>query len=227
MEKKKYFKIVNPNGHYGLIYKEGYNEDPLPFYPAGDCEPGGIYFASEDIFAFVDFGTDVYEVEPIGEIYKNPGTPRKFKAHAVNLRYIGKVYEIETIEYLISHGADIHAHDEEALKCAAKYDCLEMVKYLVERGADIHAEDDYALRWAAEKGHYEIVKYLVEKGADIHALEDYAFRWAAYKGHYEIVKYLIERGADIHAQNERILIWAAWNGHLEIVKYLKEKMLKS
>ena len=43
--KQKYFKIVNPDGHHDLVYHEGYNEDPLPFNPTGDCEPGGIYFA--------------------------------------------------------------------------------------------------------------------------------------------------------------------------------------
>ncbi|MGC8739814.1 MAG: hypothetical protein ACP5UA_14395, partial [Candidatus Hydrogenedens sp.] len=86
----KFFKIVDPRGHNGLIYKEGYNEDIMPFYPSGDCAPGGIYFSGKDILAYITYGTEVYEVEPIGEIYENPGVPKKYKTHAVNLKYIGK-----------------------------------------------------------------------------------------------------------------------------------------
>ena len=80
-QEPKYFKIVNPNGHNGLVYHDGYNEDPLSFNPSGDCEPGGIYFSSTDILAFFDYGTDVYAVDPIGTIYENPGNPKKYKAH--------------------------------------------------------------------------------------------------------------------------------------------------
>ena len=75
-KEQKYFKIVDPTGHNGLVYREGYNEDPLPFNPSGDCEPGGIYFTSTNILAFLKYGTDVYEVEPVGKFYENPGDPR-------------------------------------------------------------------------------------------------------------------------------------------------------
>ena len=69
----KYYKIVNSkDGHYGLKYHEGYNEDPLDFNPNGDCEPGGIYFASHHILCFLHNGDSVYECEPVGEIYENP-----------------------------------------------------------------------------------------------------------------------------------------------------------
>ncbi|MGB9697736.1 MAG: hypothetical protein ACPL2D_10710, partial [Ignavibacteria bacterium] len=125
---KKFFKIVNPAGHHGLVYKDGYNEDILPFNPSGSCEPGGIYFASEDIFAFLDFGTEIYEVEPIGEIYENPGEPKKYKARAVNLKYIGKTSDVNVI------------------------------KLLINAGANVHADDDNALRWAAKRGHADVVK---------------------------------------------------------------------
>ena len=75
-----YYKIVNPKGHNGLIYKEGLNTDPLPFNPSGDCKSGGIYFAKEDIFAFLTYGTKVYQVEPVGEVYTNPNKPVKLRA---------------------------------------------------------------------------------------------------------------------------------------------------
>ena len=183
---QKYFKIVNPDGHNGLVYRDGYNEDPLPFNPHGDCEPGGIYFSSRDIFSFLRFGTEVYEVEPVGKIYENPGFPKKYKAHALNMKYIGKIKDINTF------------------------------KYLVENGADIHADYDYALRWSASNGHLDVVKYLIENGADIHALADYALRWSASNGHLDVVKYLIENGADIHADYDYALRLSALYGHLEV-----------
>ena len=156
----KYFKIVNPNGHYGLVYHDGYNEDPLPFNPNGDCAPGGIYFASSDIFLFLNYGTELYEVEPIGEIYENPGNPKKYKAHALNMKYIGKIDEVNTVKYLIENGADIHTCDDIALCLYAKNGYLEIVKYIIKQGADIHVNNDYALRLSALYGHLEVVKYL-------------------------------------------------------------------
>ena len=221
--KEKYFKIVNTDGHNGLTYHEGYNEDPLPFNPNGDCEPGGIYFASRDIFSFLRFGTEVYEVEPVGETYENPGIPKKYKAHALNMKYVGKIDEVNTVKYLIENGADIHTCDDSALCWFAEYGNLEVVKYLVEQGANIHADNDEALRWAAEDGHLEVVKYLVENGANIHAWDDYALQLSAEYGHLEVVKYLVENGADIHVNNDYALRWYANNGNLEVVKYLIEQ----
>ena len=187
---KKYFKIVNTKGHNGLVYRDGYNEDPLPFNPNGDCESGGIYFASSDILLFLDYGTDVYEVEPVGEIYENPGEPKKYKAHALNMKYIGKIEDVNTIKYLIENGADIYTYDNYALLWFAEYGHLEVVKYLIEQGADIHTYNDAALRLSANNGHLEVVKYLVEKGADIHALDDIDLCCADNKEYLDIVKYL-------------------------------------
>jgi ankyrin repeat protein len=45
-----------------------------------------------------------------------------------------------------------------------------VVRYLVEQGANIHAHNDYALRWSAQNGHLEVVHYLIDQGADINVL---------------------------------------------------------
>ena len=51
----KYYKLTNKEeSHYRMQYRDGHNEDVLPFNPNGDCEAGGIYFAREDILAFLD-----------------------------------------------------------------------------------------------------------------------------------------------------------------------------
>jgi len=223
---KKYFKVVNPKGHHGMTYKEGYNEDILPFNPNGECEPGGLYFASEDIFAFLDYGEDVYEVEPIGEIYEESRFPKKYKAHSLNMKYLGKTSDLEVVKYLVKHSADIHAQVDYALRISALNGHFDVVKYFVEHGANIHVLDNYALRYSAYNGHLDVVKYLIERGANIHAEDNYALRWSAEKGYLDIVKYLVENGADIHAQNDYALRWSVENGHHKVVKYLKEQINK-
>jgi len=134
----KYYKIVNPKGHYGLVYKEGYNEDTLPFDPSGKCKPGGIYFAQKDILAFVDYGTELYEVEPVGEIYEeHNGITKKFKAHAVNLKYVGKIQDTKILKMLIDTGADIQAGDNNITWWAISNEHVEILKLLIDEGINI------------------------------------------------------------------------------------------
>jgi len=218
----KYYKIVNPEGHHGMTYKEGLNTDVLSFRPSGDCEPGGIYFSREDILEFISYGTELYEVEPIGEVYENPGTPKKWKAHEVKLKYIGKV--IDNIQMLIDEGADVHVDNDYALQWASLDGHLKIVKVLLENDADVHANEDCALRTASIKGHLEVVKLLLENGADIHVWNDYALRWTSRYVHYKIVKLLLENGADVHADDDYALRRASENGHTEVVELLKSYM---
>ena len=157
-----FYKILNESeNHNGLQYKTGLNIDSKPFNPSGDCEPGGIYFAREDIFAFLHYGPWIRKVTlpKDAKIYENPGEPKKWKADKVIL---GERRKID----------------------------LEVIKELVEEGANIHADNDFVLRWVAKKGHLDIVKYLVENGADIHVKNNYALRWAIENGHIDVVKYL-------------------------------------
>jgi len=220
----KFYKILNEDEcHHGMQYKTGLNTDVLPFNPRGDCEDGGIYFARKDILAFLCYGPWVREVTiPDGEeVYSNPGSLKKWKAHRVILGERKRWSDIEVFKGLVEDGADIHVDNDYALRWVACYGHLEVVKFLVENGADIHADNDYALQRAARNGHLEVVKFLVEKGADIHADNDCALRWAAENGHLEVIKFLVEKGADIHANNDFALQWAAYYGHLKVVKYLK------
>lgn len=155
----KYYKIINPDGHNGLVYHEGLNVDPLHFKPYGDCLDGGIYFAREDIFAFLRYGSELYEVEPVGEVYENPciySERKKWKAHEVNLKYVGPAWD--NIPFLVEQGVNIYA--DYLLRMAAINGDFKLIKYLVENGANFHAYDDYPLRYAAQNGYTEIVKYL-------------------------------------------------------------------
>jgi ankyrin repeat protein len=77
------------------------------------------------------------------------------------------------VRYLVNQGADIHANDDKALRCSARYGHLEVVRYLVGQGANIHANDDEALLCSARNGRLEVVRYLVGQGADINILNIY------------------------------------------------------
>ena len=216
----KFYKWIKSEGHNGMVYKEGLNTDILPFNPAGDCKPGGIYYSREDILAFWDSGEDLYEVTPIGRKYKNPGTPIKWKAHAVNLKYIGKRSDPKIIQMLLDNGADVHTGGDYALRASSYRGLFEEVKVLLKAGADVHQRDDDALRSAAEEGHLEVVKVLLAAGADVHVYDDSPLRSAAEEGHLEIVKVLLEAGANVHTGGGYALRNAAEEGHLEIVKLL-------
>ena len=208
MKAKRFYKIVSTAGHRGMFYRNGVNEDIVPFNEEPTCGSGGLYFSDlHNILNFLGYGTQLYEVVPIGKVIE---VNDKYKAHVLDMTFICEGY-LETIKYLIDNGADIHANNDGALRWAAENGYLEIVKYLVDNGADLHAGDDYALRLAALNGYWEIVKYLVDNGADIHASDGCALRLAARNGHLEIVKYLIDNGADIHANGDCALNFAAKN----------------
>jgi len=219
----KYYKILNKQEkHHNLQYQTGINVDQIPFNPNGDCKPGGIYFASEDILAFLDYGCWIREVTlpDKEEIYENPGNPKKFKAHSVILGERREI-NLELIKELVSEGANVNADDDYPLRCAASNGYLEIVQHLISVGANVHSCDDMALRCASSNGHLEIVKFLVSVGANVHAIDDYPLQWAAQNGHLEIVQYLVSVGANVHVDYDYPLRCASNNGHRKIVKYLK------
>ncbi len=140
------------------------------------------------------------------------------KSDKIIIEKIMPLWDIQTIQYLVSIGANICNN---VLRSASAKGHLDIVQYLISIGSNIHAYDDCAFRWASEYGHLHVVQYLVSVGADIHAGDDYALRWASMNGHLEIVKYLVSVGADIHALNEQALQWASFGGHLDVVEYLQ------
>jgi hypothetical protein len=94
----KYYKITNTDEcHKGLQYKTGLNIDPKPWNPRGDCESGGIYFAKGDILSFLNYGPYIREVTipADAQVYKNPGTPEKWKANKVILGQRRKITLLE------------------------------------------------------------------------------------------------------------------------------------
>jgi hypothetical protein len=129
-----YYKITNEDEiHNGMKYKTGLNIDTQPFNPSGRCEPGGIYFSREDIFAFLSY--DSYWIRKVtlpkdAQVYEDPEQPKKWKANKVIL---GRKYRITA----------------------------KKIRQLIDEGADPKVSDSYPLRWAAEIGYTEIAKLLI------------------------------------------------------------------
>lgn len=85
-----YFKFVMSDlSRNGLTYHLGRNVDPVEFNPTGSCRPGGIYFTdAQHIRGFVNYGTVIAILEPVGQSYEDP-QGGKWKAHEVNiLRFV-------------------------------------------------------------------------------------------------------------------------------------------
>ncbi len=94
----KYVKVLNESlNHNGFQYKLGLNEDTLPFNPAGECEPGGLYFTTMDAFVgYLYRGTLIADVDlPEGEsVYTDPEENYNFKAHRIIISNIRPIKEL-------------------------------------------------------------------------------------------------------------------------------------
>ena len=78
----------------------------------------------------------------------------------------------------------------EALAAAAGAGQLEAVNYLVVHKADINYMDDRPLSRAAAKGHLKVVKYLLINGADLKADKNEALRNAKKYKQQPVIEYL-------------------------------------
>ena len=169
----KYYKILNKEEkHNDMKYHKGLNTDILPFNPIGDCQAGGIYFASEDILGFLNYGCYIREVTlpKNEEIYENPDFPTKYKAHRVILGRKRKI-TVKIIKELLDEGANIQTCNDFALFFASYNGYTKTVKLLLDRGANVHADYDDALRSASRNNHTKTVKLLLERGANANVLK--------------------------------------------------------
>jgi ankyrin repeat protein len=89
------------------------------------------------------------------------------------LHQLARKGDVETAEWFIDHGADLHARDEDIcstpLGWAAKYGQKPMVELLLRRGARLNLPDDppwaTPLSWATRRGHSEVAALLRQHGA--------------------------------------------------------------
>ena len=252
-----YFKITNKEeNHHEFQYvndlnilKEEFNDDPNQ-----SCCAGGLYFTDiANIFKFLDYGIYLREVtlptDNIDFLMVKDKSGDKWRANMIILGKRRDLCDVDTFNYLIKNGADVHAGNEMALRWGAHNGYLNIVKYLVECDANVHIGNDIALWQSTQNNHLDVVKFLVENRTnihtkynaafcwsaqngyfgiveyliahtDIHFENDYALRWSAHNGHFDVVKFLVKNGANIHAENDYALRWSANHGHFDIVKFL-------
>ncbi|XP_014034742.2 poly [ADP-ribose] polymerase tankyrase-2 isoform X1 [Salmo salar] len=102
---------------------------------------------------------------------------------------------------------DVEGRQSTPLHFAAGYNRVSVVEYLLLHGADVHAKDKgglVPLHNACSYGHYEVAELLVIHGAVVNIADLWKFtplHEAAAKGKYEICKLLLQHGADPTKKN--------------------------
>ncbi|XP_067101076.1 poly [ADP-ribose] polymerase tankyrase-2-like [Osmerus mordax] len=102
---------------------------------------------------------------------------------------------------------DVEGRQSTPLHFAAGYNRVSVVDYLLQHGADVHAKDKgglVPLHNACSYGHYEVAELLVIHGAVVNVADLWKFtplHEAAAKGKYEICKLLLQHGADPTKKN--------------------------
>ncbi|XP_076060253.1 tankyrase isoform X2 [Oratosquilla oratoria] len=102
---------------------------------------------------------------------------------------------------------DLDGRHSTPLHFAAGYNRVAIVEYLLQHGADVHAKDKgglVPLHNACSYGHYEVTELLVKHGASVNVADLWKFtplHEAAAKGKYDIVKLLLKHGADVNRKN--------------------------
>ncbi|XP_036314881.1 poly [ADP-ribose] polymerase tankyrase-1 isoform X2 [Pipistrellus kuhlii] len=103
---------------------------------------------------------------------------------------------------------DLEGRHSTPLHFAAGYNRVSVVEYLLHHGADVHAKDKgglVPLHNACSYGHYEVAELLVRHGASVNVADLWKFtplHEAAAKGKYEICKLLLKHGADPTMKNQ-------------------------
>jgi uncharacterized protein len=126
----------------------------------------------------------------------------------MSLCYAADVGDLDEIQWLLDHGADINQVDisDTPLIFAAGRGYSEIVKYLVSRGADVNKGREKhrsALIQAICNHHPDLANWLIDQGADVTVTEssgDSVLHFAAQYGNAQIAERLIDKGADINAK---------------------------
>ncbi|KAJ8406825.1 hypothetical protein AAFF_G00297410 [Aldrovandia affinis] len=102
---------------------------------------------------------------------------------------------------------DVEGRQSTPLHFSAGYNRVAVVEFLLRHGADVHAKDKgglVPLHNACSYGHYEVAELLVIHGAVVNVADLWKFtplHEAAAKGKYEICKLLLQHGADPAKKN--------------------------
>lgn len=157
---------------------------------------------------------------------KNQNTPLHIAAGAGNK---------ETVEFLITKGANLHAKNNFGwipLHSASYNGQIEISNLLISKGSKVDETDVFGwtpLFRAIQGGHKSMIEFLVKKDANINARDRNGYTplyLAVLKGEKEIVEYLLEKGATrflFGSDGKTLLHVAASKGFVGLAKLLIEK----
>lgn len=163
-----FYKVMNDTEtHRGFRYYDGLNVDRNPFQPYGG---NGLYYAKEDILAFVQNDSRYIrqvEIPDVAETSKGSIRPIGWSADRLILK---KKYPInkDTVEMLVRQGARLHVCDDNIFLYAAAHGDYDLTKYCLDNGADPNAENGRALRVAVDKQYGAIANLIMDRGGEIH-----------------------------------------------------------
>jgi tankyrase len=118
-----------------------------------------------------------------------------------------KVQRVLTAYPHIVNCRDLDGRHSTPLHFAAGYNRVAVCQYLLSHGADVHAKDKgglVPLHNACSYGHFEVTDMLIQHGANVNVSDLWKFtplHEAAAKGKYEIVRLLLQHGADDTKKN--------------------------
>ncbi len=206
--------------HYGYTYVLGRNTCPQPWNDVA-CADGGLYVCTlRNLFVWMDLYPDITEVAYVSvpEGAERVDFETKIKVSALDVLRV--VPLAEAVKCALDVGANVHAHEDVALRWAAEHGYIDIVQILLDGGADVHARDDRAFISATQGQHIEVAELLLKYGADVHARDDTGLDSAVELEHVAMVKLLLGHGASVQAGDGRVLKQAAYTGNVEIAKLL-------
>lgn len=103
---------------------------------------------------------------------------------------------------------------------------LEALQFLSNHGANLDGIDEFIKKIAVERGYLDIIKYLSNHGADFtfvteHSINSFnAIEMALINNKNDTVKYLCKLGIDIHYNNDELLRYVIGFENLDMVQFL-------
>ena len=79
---------------------------------------------------------------------------------------------LSVVKYLVEKGANHRDRNDIALYWACNTSQLEAVEYLLDHDADINSGNGQCLRIARERKYEDLERLLISRGADVDLLED-------------------------------------------------------
>lgn len=132
---------------------------------------------------------------------------------------------LELIDYLVEHKANVHARDGDFdpnfLEIAVKARQFDSLKYLIEEAKlQDPLQINNAFLEASRLGYLEMMDYLLNNGAIIDTDNNLALREAIYHPNLEVIQFLVDNGLDIHFENDYAIRLAVKLHRQEVIDFL-------